>query len=131
MNKLKSINDKLNEACSLLDGIANDIAKTGIIQKTAWIKNIGKSLVSIFEIQQGIYLEEPDLKPAEFEGVPKDEAANKRFRELLLGIRSTLVKNKPLDAIEELNNFIATNPPQYLRDCAVTEINVIKKDFNV
>ena len=131
MTELKSINDKLNDACSLLDEIAQDLAKTGLVQKTAWIKNIGKSLGSIFEIQHSIYLENPDLKPSELEGVPKDEAANKRFRELILGIRSILVKNKPLDAIDQLNNFIETNPPEYLRDCAVTEINVIKIDFNV
>ena len=128
---LKDIDSKLNDASSLLDEIANDLANTEFVQRKAWIKLIGESLCSIIELQLGIYLQEPEVKPKGLEKESRDKAANRQFGEIITGIKGILAKNKPLNAIEVLEAFISKKPPKYLVECANNEIAKIKKDFNV
>ena len=128
---LKHINKKLNDATALLDEIAKDLADTGLVQRKAWIQLIGESLCSIVELQHGIYLESPELKPGNLDEEPIDKSANRHFGDILIGIQGILPKNRPLDAIEVLETFISKNPPDYLVAHANNEIEKIRKDFNL
>jgi hypothetical protein len=131
MVELKHIDKKLSEASSLLDQIANDLSGTDLIQRKAWLKLIAESLCPLIVLQRGIYLMQPELKPKGLEKEPIDRAANRQFGQIILGIQGILAKNKPLKAIEILEDYISKNPPAYLLEAASNEVAKIKKDFNV
>ena len=131
MVELRQIDKKLSDASSLLDQIAKDLAEADLIQRKAWIRLIAESLCPLIQLQRGIYLMNPELKPKGFETEPVDKAAKREFGEIILGIQSLLAKNKPLKAIEILEDFISKNPPAYLVEAASNEVAKIKKDFNV
>jgi hypothetical protein len=98
------------------------LAETGLVQSKAWFKLIGESLCPLIELQRGIYLEQPELKPKSLEKEPVDKAANRQFGEIILGIQGILARNKPLKAIEILEQFISKDPPAYLLESANNEI---------
>ena len=127
----KEINEKLNKAAALLDQVAGEFAKAESIHGKAWLKLIAKSMATIFELQRGLYIEKPELRPPSKEKDSLDKAANRQFGEILIGIQGVLAKNRPIEAIEHIAKFIEKNPPDYLLEIAKGEINKIKKDFSV
>jgi hypothetical protein len=127
----KEINEKLNEATALLDQVASEFAKAEFIQRKAWLKLIGKSMATILELQHGLYIEKPELRPPSIKKEPFDKAANRQLGDILIGIQGILAKNKPIQAIKIIEEFIEKNPPDYLAEIAKGEIDKIKKDFSV
>jgi hypothetical protein len=131
LGDLTDISVKIKQASELLDVVAKDISRTGFVEKKSWIKLIGRALCELIELQRGIYIKQPELKPEELNDEPYDKKANREFGNILIGLPGILSKNKPTEAIEILEDYLSNGPPDYLANMARNEIQKIKDDFNV
>ncbi|MEJ2454065.1 MAG: hypothetical protein P8103_07905 [Candidatus Thiodiazotropha sp.] len=131
MDTLEVIEEKLQQARSLLDDVASRLTSSEIKCRSADIEHVGEALAAISDIQISIYEQRPDLKPKYLNdlGINRDE--NHNFGRILIQNEQNLSKNKPNEAIQLLNEFKASNPPKEYVEMANSEINRIKKLFSV
>jgi hypothetical protein len=131
LGDLTDIYIKIEQASELLDEIAKDVSRTGLIERKSWIKLIGRALCELIELQRGIFVKQPELRPKELNDEPYDKKANREFGNILIGLPGILSKNKPAEAIKILEDYLYKGPPDNLARMARKEIKNIKSNFNV
>lgn len=131
MDKLAAIDKTLSKVRELLDEVARELASSDIPCRTADIEHIGEALAAISEIQLSIYEQRPDLAPEFLKGRSESLDLDRQFGRILIQNQNYLSSNKPDKAIDLLNEFLESKPPERFVEMAKNEIKRIQKIFNV
>jgi hypothetical protein len=129
MDKLVAIDRSLMKVRALLDEVARELAECEIPCRTADIEHIGEALAAISNIQLSIYEQRPDLTPDFLKERSEIHDQNRQFGRILIQNQHHLSCNKPDKAIDLLNAFLETKPPERYVEMANNEIKRIRKTF--
>ncbi len=122
MATLESINRLLSVAASLIDHAAAEIRDAKLEPVRVNIERIGKALAEMFEIQQQIYLLQPDLTPDYLKHPSEYSAANRLLTEYMYNASEFELAGNNARAIETFQEFLALESSPLHRDIATGEI---------
>lgn len=132
MADLKSLNETLSAAASILDYAAAQIRDIPLNPKRENISHVGEALTHIIDIQKQIYQIEPNLEPDySIRTSPYPAELNKKFGEIVIKDADLCDLGKYKEAISIYDSFIAEDPPDFFVNMAKNRINKIKKDYSV
>lgn len=114
MHPLVELHRTLRVAAMLLDSAASQVRDAKLLPVRENIHKVGEVLASVFELQDAIYKQAPELqlKP-NYEEAPEDvRLANRRLGEAMLAADVLAVEGKPEEASNYLASYAATEPSE-------------------
>lgn len=126
MASIERVNELLTAAAGLIDAASGEIRDAPLEPVRENIKNMGHALASIFEVQQRIYAQHPNLMPEYLKEPSPHPEAN-----IALAKAMFLAKNYERDgdfkaAISEYERFLAQDFPDLHQGIAKGEIGRIR-----
>lgn len=123
MHPLVALNQTLRAAATMLDLAASQIRDGHLEPVRGNIDKIGETLVSIFEIQEQIYKQAPELNlEPQYEELPEHERlANRRLGEAILAADELAIAGKCSEARTHLANFAASELSEKHRELALIQ----------
>jgi hypothetical protein len=124
MHPLEDLHRTLRVAAMLLDSAAGQIRDAKLLPVKQNIRTIGESLASVFEVQQVIYKQMPELGlEPKYEEPPEEvRLANRRLGEAMIAADDLAEAGRLKDAKALLARFAAEDPSQYHRQLAMLQL---------
>lgn len=130
MDNAEKIDAALRACAKRLGTCAEMILNANLEPVRKNVTRIGYALTYIFEIQNEIYKNHPELQPEELKN-PKLDPRNKIYGNLLIEVCALCEEGRPQVALEKLDAFIASQPGVEFEEMAKGEISSIREQFNV
>ncbi|MCH7928224.1 MAG: hypothetical protein IID03_09645 [Candidatus Dadabacteria bacterium] len=127
MPSLKELNDLLRDASKSLDLAAKQIRDIPLDPKKDNIRTIGNVLTEIFKLKHKIYELEPELMPEKLKYKSKYTGDNNKYGKVLISAEDFKEQGKIGKAIQVYEDYIKTDPPEYFKDMALSELENINK----
>ncbi len=126
MHPLEDLHRTLRVAAMLLDAAAGQVRDAKLLPVKENIRTIGESLAAIFEVQQVIYKQEPELRlERQYEEPPEEvRLANRRLGEAMIAADDLADGGKLKEARELLVKFAAEDPSEYHRKLAMLQVEL-------
>ena len=123
MHPLEDLHRTLRVAAMLLDVAAGQVRDAKLLPVKENIRAIGECLAAIFEVQQVIYKQEPELRLERQCEEPPEEVrlANRRLGEAMIAADDLADAGKLKEARELLLKFAAEDPSEYHRKLAMLQ----------
>jgi hypothetical protein len=130
MHALEDLHRTLRVAAMLLDLAAGQIRDAKLLPVKENIRTIGESLAAVFEVQQVIYKQAPELKLERQYDEPPEEVrlANRRLGEAMIAADDLADAGKLKEARELLVKFAAEDPSEYHRKLAMLQVERYEDD---
>jgi len=130
MHPLEDLHRTLRVAAMLLDVAAGQVRDAKLLPVKENIRTIGESLAAIFEVQQVIYKQEPELRlERQYEEPPEEvRLANRRLGEAMIAADDLADAGKLKEARELLLKFAAEDPSDYHRKLAMLQVERYEDD---
>ena len=124
MHPLEDLHRTLHVAAMLLDVAAGQVRDAKLLPIKGNIRSIGESLAAIYEVQQAIYKQRPELGLERRYEEPPEEVrlANKRLGEAMIAADELADAGKLKEAREHLARFAADDPSEYHRRLALLQL---------
>ncbi len=122
MPSLKELNDMLRDASKSLDLAAQQIRDIPFEPRKENIGTIGKVLAEIFRLKHMIYEIEPELMPEKLRHKPKYPDKNNSFGKALISAEDYKEKGEIEKAIQVYEDYLKTDPIDYFKEIAFSEI---------
>ena len=131
MDEIKAIENNLQKISMMLNDVATVLAKSDIPCRSVDIQHVGKALAEIFDIQQSLYEERPELMPEYLKQKSNSIDISRKYSRIKTQNQYFLAKNETKEALKLLTDFINSKPPNEFLNMANDEIVRIKKLFNI
>jgi hypothetical protein len=130
MHALEDLHRTLRVAAMLLDVAAGQVRDAKLLPVKENIRTIGESLAAIFEVQQVIYKQAPELRlERQYEEPPEEvRLANRRLGEAMIAADDLADARKLKEARELLVKFAAEDPSEYHRKLAMLQVERYEDD---
>jgi hypothetical protein len=124
MHPLEDLHRTLRVAAMLLDSAAAQIRDAKLLPVKQNIRTVGESLAAIFEIQQLIYRQKPELGLEPRYEVPPEPVrlANRRLGEAMIAADDLAEAGNHKAARELLANFAGEEPSEHHRQLALLQM---------
>ena len=124
MHPLEDLHRTLRAAAMLLDMAAGQVRDAKLLPVKQNMRTIGESLAGIFEVQQVIYKQAPELGlERQYEEPPEEvRLANRRLGEAMIVADDLADAGKLKEARELLLKFAAEDPSEYHRKLAMLQV---------
>ena len=132
MSKVDRIYKTLWHCAAALDQCA-ELIRDARLNADTNVHRIGMALANIFEIQNEIFRQRPDLKPKEWDKPVSatQRKNNRRFGKLLIQTEDLCQAQNPRKAIEKLRSFIRERPgKRFIIRMAEREVTSIQSKFH-
>ena len=130
MHPLEDLNRTLRVAAMLLDSAAGQVRDAKLLPVKGNIRTIGEALAAIFEVQQAIYKQQPELglEPRYEEPPQEVREANRRLGQAMVAADELADAGKLKEARELLSRFGAEDPSEYHRKLALLQMERYEDD---
>ena len=124
MHPLESLHRSLRVAAMLLDSAAGQVRDAKLLPVKKNIRTIGEALVAVFEIQQAIYKQSPELNlERKYEDPPEEvRLANRRLGEVMVAADEFADQGRFEEARAVLARFSTEDPSEYHRHLAALQL---------
>jgi hypothetical protein len=126
MMSLEELNSTLRFAVKLLEVSAAQVRDVELSPDGRYIRLIGEAMANVFEVQQAIYRERPDLKPAFLDEATSNPDADRRLTHALAEAWRRADAGDRQGAIAVLRSFVSTEASNLHREIAHHELEQLE-----
>ena len=126
MESLTKAHDFLVLATRLLDEVAELYSRTDLPERGEQIARIGKSLASVFEVQEAIYLRCPELKTEWLKTPSPHPEENREYGRLLVETMELWESGRRVEAVGRLRAYLSIEHPEMFREMATRQVNIFE-----